>query len=102
MADIQKRLEKAEKYLQKGKQRDALNEYLEILDEDPNNESVRQNAADLCITLNLTDDAVRLLSASFDRLAQIGDANKAAIVYKKLARLTSPTVDQTFRYAQFV
>ena len=38
MADLQKRLEKAEKYLQKGKTRDALNEYLGILEEDPNND----------------------------------------------------------------
>ena len=102
MADLQKRLEKAEKYLQKGKQRDALNEYLGILEEDPNNDSVRQAAADLCISLNQTDEAVRLLSASFDRAAQTGDAGKAGIVYKKLVRLTTPTVDQIFRYAQFV
>jgi diguanylate cyclase (GGDEF)-like protein len=102
MADLQKRLEKAEKYLQKGKQRDALNEYLGILEEDPNNDSVRQTAADLCISLNQTSDAISLLSESFDKLAQIGDAAKASITYKKLARLTTPTVDQTFRYAGFV
>ncbi len=102
MADIQKRLEKAEKYLQKGKQRDALNEHLEILEEDPNNDSVRQTAADLCISLGQTEQAVTLLSASFDHSAQTGDAAKAGIVYKKLVRLTTPTVDQTFRYAQFV
>ena len=102
MADIQKRLEKAEKYLQKGKQRDALNEYLEILDEDPNNDSVRQTAADLCISLNQTEEAVSLLVFSFDRHAQLGDAAGAAAVYKKLARLTTPTVDQAFRFAQFI
>ena len=102
MADLQKRLEKAEKYLQKGKQRDALNEYLGILEEDPNNDSVRQAASDLCISLNQTKDAITLLSEGFDRLAQIGDATKAGITYKKLARLTTPTVDQTFRYAGFV
>jgi diguanylate cyclase (GGDEF)-like protein len=102
MADLQKRLEKAEKYLQKGKQRDALNEYLGILEDDPNNDSVCQAAADLCISLGQTKDAITLLSESFDKHAQIGDAAKAGIVYKKLARLTTPTVDQTFRYAQFV
>jgi len=102
MADLQKRLEKAEKYLQKGKQRDALNEYLEILEEDPNNDSVRQTAADLCVSLDRTGDAVTLLSASFDRHVQIGDPAKTAIVYKKLARLTTPTVDQTFRYAGLI
>ena len=102
MADLQKRLEKAEKYLQKGKQRDALNEYLGILEEDPNNDSVRQTAADLCISLGQTNDAITLLSESFEKHAQIGDAGKAGIMYKKLARLTTPTIDQTYRYAQFV
>ena len=101
MADLQKRLEKAEKYLQKGKQRDALNEYLGILEEEPNNDSVRQTAADLCISLNQTNDAITLLSEGFDKLAQIGDAAKATITYKKLARLTTPTVDQISRYAAF-
>ncbi|MBZ5648512.1 MAG: tetratricopeptide repeat protein [Acidobacteriia bacterium] len=102
MADLQKRLEKAEKYLQKGKQKDALEEYLEILEEDPNNDSVRQTAADLCISLNQTEQAIELLAVSYDRLAQIGDVGKAAITYKKLARLTTPTVEQMARYAQLI
>jgi len=102
MADLQKRLEKAEKYLQKGKQKDALNEYLEILEDDPNNDSVRQAAADLCISLNQTDDAIRLLAFSFDRFAGIGDAGHATVTFKKLARLNAATVDQTARFAQLV
>src|SRR5689334_12599296 len=36
MSDTSKRLEKAEKYLQKGRQADALVEYMEALREDPN------------------------------------------------------------------
>jgi len=102
MADIAKRLEKAEKYLQKGKTESALEEYLEILQEDPNNEAVRNSAADLCITLNRGKDAAKLLSELFDHQAAIGDASKAAISYKKIARLGTPTVDQTYRYAQLV
>ena len=51
MADIAKRLEKADKYLQKGKQKDALEEYLAILDDDPNQDAVRQSVADLYIAL---------------------------------------------------
>ena len=56
MPDISKRLEKADKYLQKGKPDSALDEYLGILEEDPRNESVRLKAADLCVTLNRTSD----------------------------------------------
>ena len=46
MSDIAKRLERAEKYLQKGKQEPALEEFLGALKEDPRNDNVRQTAAD--------------------------------------------------------
>jgi diguanylate cyclase (GGDEF)-like protein len=102
MADISKRHEKAQKYLQKGKRNAALEEYLQALQEDPNNDTVRQNAADLCISLNRNNAAVGLLSALFDKQASIGDAAKANVTYKKLARLGNPSVDQTFRFAQLI
>ncbi|MCU1308577.1 MAG: diguanylate cyclase with sensor [Acidobacteriaceae bacterium] len=102
MADIQKRLEKAEKYLQKGKQEDALEEYLEILEDDPNNEKVRQTAADISVALGRNAEACTLLSALFDHQAEVGDQPKAIVNYKKLAKLGTPTVDQTFRFSQFI
>jgi tetratricopeptide (TPR) repeat protein len=102
MADIQKRLEKAEKYLQKGKQEDALEEYLSILEDDPNNDAVRQSAADISLSLDRNDEAMALLSALFDRQAAIGDQAKAIVNYKKLARRGSPTVDQSFKFATFI
>ena len=51
-AEIARRVEKAEKLLQKGKTADALAEYLQILEGDPQNDNVRQMAADLCLSLN--------------------------------------------------
>ena len=51
-AEIARRVEKAEKLLQKGKTADALTEYLQILESDPKNDNVRQMAADLCLSLN--------------------------------------------------
>jgi diguanylate cyclase (GGDEF)-like protein len=102
MPDIHKRIEKAEKYLQKGKQEDALNEYLNALDEDPNNEYVRQTAADLCVTLGKSKEAAGLLSDLFNAQAAINDQAKAIANYKKLTRLGTPTIDQTFKYAQFI
>src|SRR5256885_1349773 len=102
MADIQKRLEKAEKYLQKGKQEDALEEYLKILEDDPNNDGVRQSAADILLSLDRNDEAMELLSTLFDRQAAIGDQAKAIVNYKKLARRGSPTVDQSFKFATFI
>src|SRR4051812_15461360 len=101
MADIAKRLEKAEKYLQKGKQKDALEEYLAILEDDPNQDAVRQSAADICVALGDPGEAFRLLATLFDRQAQTGNAAGALVTYKKLIRVGQPTVDQVFKHAQF-
>ncbi len=102
MADLTKRLEKAEKYLQRGKPDSALEEYLEILQEEPNNDVVSQQAADLCVQLGRGADAVRLLSAVFARQANINDAAKASITYKKLARITPPKPEQMLQYAVLI
>ncbi len=102
MSDVAKRLEKAEKYMQKGKTESALEEYLAILEEEPNNDNVRQTAAELCASLGRNQDAAELLGLLFDRQAGIGDGAKANITYKKLLKVGTPTVEQTFRYAQFI
>lgn len=102
MADIQKRLEKAEKYLQKEKPEDALEEYLGILEDDPGNDKARQQAADLCVTLGRNQEACTLLSELFDKQAAANDAAKAVANYKKLARLGTPNVDQTFKFSTFI
>src|SRR5689334_18274616 len=101
MSDVAKRLEKADKYLQKGKIEDALEELLRANEDDPSNEQVAQKAADLCTSLHRNQDATRLLSFLFDRQAGIGDMAKANITYKKLQRFTTPTPGQTYRWAQF-
>src|SRR5438045_8494669 len=101
MSDVAKRLEKADKYLQKGKIEDALEELLRANQDDPSNEQVAQKAADLCTSLNRNEDATRLLSFLFDKQAGIGDMAKANITYKKLQRFTPPTPDQLYGWAQF-
>jgi diguanylate cyclase (GGDEF)-like protein len=102
MTDTSKRLEKAERYLQKGKTESALEEYLAILEEEPNNDNVRQTAAELCASLGRAKEAAELLSLLFDRQAGIGDGAKANITYKKLLKVGTPTVEQTFHYAQLI
>src|SRR3954468_4295935 len=102
MSDIAKRLEKAEKYLQKGKPDAALEEYLAILEDDSRNDAVRHKAADLCVTLNRTADAARLLSEMFAQEAASGNGAQAAFSYKKLMRVGKPTIDQTYLYPQFI
>ncbi|MCI0353892.1 MAG: hypothetical protein L0099_02465, partial [Acidobacteria bacterium] len=102
MADVSKRLEKAEKYLQKGKMESALEEYMDILKEEPNHDGARSAAADICVSLNRASDAGKLLGPLFDRQASVGDVAKANITYKKLQRFTTPTMDQALRFGQLV
>jgi len=101
-AEIAKRVAQAEKLLQRGKTGDALNEYLQVLQEDPENDNVRSMAADLCLSLSRTAEAVTLLGDLFERQIGLGDATRASLTYKKLARHGSPTWQQKFRFGQLL
>jgi predicted Zn-dependent protease len=102
MADISKRLDKAEKYLQRSKPEAALEEYLSILDEEPKNELVRQAAADICVALDRRKQAADLLGSLFDLEFEAGESTKGSVTYKKLTKVTTPSPLQTFRYAQLI
>ena len=101
-AEITRRVAGAEKLLQRGKTEDALEEYLQILLEDPENDNVRQLSADLCLSLNRNGQAVRLLGELFERQMQGGDAMRASLTYKKLARYGNPTWQQKVRFGELL
>ncbi|HEX3321802.1 MAG TPA: diguanylate cyclase [Terriglobales bacterium] len=101
-AEIVRRVAGAEKLLQRGKTEDALEEYLEILKEDPENDNVRQLSADLCLSLNRNGQAVRLLGELFERQMQTGDATRASLTYKKLSRYGNPTWKQKVRFGELL
>ena len=100
--ELTRRIDRAEKLLQKGKTADALTEYLQILQEDPQNDNVRQMAADLCLSLNRGAQAVGLLGELFDRQVAAADATRASLTYKKLARYTNPSWEQKVRFGQLL
>jgi diguanylate cyclase (GGDEF)-like protein len=101
-AELTRRIERSEKLLQKGKASEALEEYLLVLRDDPENDTVRQLAADLCLSQNRTRDAVQLLGELFERQVNGGDATRASLTYKKLARHGNPTWEQKFRFGQLL
>lgn len=101
-AEIARRLERAEKLLQKGKAAEALEEYLLVLRDDTENDKVRELSADLCLSQNRGRDAVRLLGELFERQVNAGDATRASLTYKKLARHGSPTWEQKYRFGQLL
>jgi diguanylate cyclase (GGDEF)-like protein len=100
--EIAKHVERAEKLLQKAKPAEALEEYLQIVELDPENDTIRQMAADLCLSLRRTPDAVGLLSALFERQVEAGDATRASITYKKLARCVTPTWEQKVSFGELM
>src|SRR6185437_11633746 len=101
-AEIAKHLERAEKLLQKGKPAEALDEYLQALAGDPDNDTIRQMAADLCLSLQRTPEAVRFLGELFEHQMAAGDATHASITYKKLARFVNPTWEQKVRFGEIL
>jgi diguanylate cyclase (GGDEF)-like protein len=101
-AEIARRVERAEKLLQKGKTSEALDEYLQVLAEDQQNDNVRQMAADICLSLQRTAEAVKLLGELFERQIAAGENTRASLTYKKLARYTVPTSIQRVQFGQIL
>jgi diguanylate cyclase (GGDEF)-like protein len=100
--EIARRVERGEKLLQKGKPAEALEEFLQILALDTANDTVRQMASDLCLSLQRIPEAVRLLGELFERQVASGDAIRASLTYKKLARFATPTSDQKIRFGHIL
>ncbi|MGA8493022.1 MAG: GAF domain-containing protein, partial [Terriglobales bacterium] len=101
-AEITKRVERAEKLLQKGKTAEALEDYLQVLAAEPGNDTVCQMAADLCLSLQRIPQAVKLLGDLYERQIQVGDATRASLTYKKLARFVTPTWEQKLRFGELL
>jgi len=101
-AEITKRVERAEKLLQKGKTAEALEDYLQVLAAEPGNDTVCQMAADLCLSLQRIPQAVKLLGDLFERQIEAGDATRASLTYKKLTRFVTPTWEQKLRFGELL
>jgi tetratricopeptide (TPR) repeat protein len=100
MPDIARHLEKAEKYLQKGRQDDALREFFEVLREDPAHETAAR-AADLALTLGHRTEAATLLRQLLERQLA-SNAETAAATYRKLLKLAPIPPTQTEQVARLL
>lgn len=100
--EIARKVERGEKLLQKGKPAEALEEFLQTLALDPSSDTVRQMAADLCLSLQRLPEAVKLLGELFERQLGAGDAIRASLTYKKLARFANPSCEQKKRFAELL
>jgi diguanylate cyclase (GGDEF)-like protein len=102
MSETAKRLERVDKFLQKGKLPLALEELRLVLEEEPGNDYARQRAADVAMSLALTEEAAAYLGELFDRCAAQSRIADAVAHYKKLVRLGPVSTERTFRYAHLI
>jgi len=101
MASTSKRVEKAEKYVQKGKIADALDEYLHAFQEDPSNDSLIEIIAELYLRLNQPKKAIECYGYLFDKRVEQNDGRAAMLMFRKMARLGPPDPTRLLICARF-
>jgi diguanylate cyclase (GGDEF)-like protein len=97
--DVEKRLEKARKYLEKGRHADAIEEYQAALDLEPTNLEALQALADLHSRQGDTARAARYYGTLFDRHLEAGEGNRAAVLYSRFLRSVAQPPERMARYA---
>ncbi len=97
--DVPKTLERAKKYLEKNKLREAAAEYESVLREFPSNQECIQALGDLYNRLNEPEHAAQYYGQIFDRLADSRDIAKASAVYAKFLRAYPQPAERLARYA---
>lgn len=84
MANRNKLFRKAEKLLQKQKFDAAFETYLELFEEEPNNEAVLLNLVDLSLRFGLTEDSLRYSNQLTDLYIERKDSSKAVVTFRKI------------------
>ena len=101
MPDISKRLEKAEKYLQKNRLDAAIEQYLAAWKEDPTNGAVAEIVADLYVRQNQVKRALECYGYLFDKHTERNDDSKAILVFRKMAKLGEQDPARMLTLARF-
>ncbi len=97
--DLQKRLERARRSLEKNKLRDAITDYQAVLELAPDNLEALQSLGTVYIRQNDPEPAAHYFGLQFEVLLQSGDLAKASAVYSRFLRSTPQPPDRLMRYA---
>jgi diguanylate cyclase (GGDEF)-like protein len=97
--DLQKRLERARKSLEKNKLRDAISDYQAVLEIAPENLEALQSLGNVYIRQNDPEPAAHYFGLQFEALLQAGDVVKASAVFSRFLRSTPQPPDRLMRYA---
>ena len=98
-SDVNKRLERARRSLEKNKLREAVTEYQGVLDEAPSHQEALQALADIYTRLNEPGLAAPYYGLQFDRLIEVSDVAKATAIYTRFLRQFPQPADRLMRYA---
>ncbi len=101
MPDISKRLAKAQKYMERGKYADALEEYKHAYREDPANDNLVEMIADMYLRQNETQKALDCYGYLFDKRVEQNDGPGTVLMYRKMSRLGPQDPARTLTCAEF-
>ena len=101
MADVNKSLERAKKLLEKNRFEDAIEAYLAVLQEAPQNVEAAQTLGDLYTRLDYPDRAAVYYGHLFELLVDPRDESKALAIYNRFLRnsVTPQPPERIARYA---
>ena len=102
MPVINKHLEKAERLLQKGKLDAALEEFLLARKEEPGNDAIVLEVADVYHRLNRVRECRQCYGYLFDKYAEKNDTSKAGEFFQKLQNLGPMEPKRLIAFAQVV
>jgi diguanylate cyclase (GGDEF)-like protein len=98
--DFTKNLERAKKFLEKNRFEDAIEAYLTVLAEAPQNVEATQMLGDLYTKLDLPDRAAVYYGHLFELLVEPKDESKALAIYNRFLK-NSPTPQPPERIARY-
>lgn len=97
--DVTKNLDRARKYLEKNKLREAISEYEAVFRAYPANLESIQALGDLHTRLNEPEQAAKYYGLIFDRFAESREANKALVLYGRFLKTVAQPPERIARYA---
>jgi diguanylate cyclase (GGDEF)-like protein len=99
-ADVNKNLERAKKFLEKNRFEDAIEAYLAVIQDSPQNVEAAQMLGDLYTRLDHPDRAAVYYGHLFELLIDPRDESKAMAIYNRFLR-NSPTQQPPERIARY-
>jgi len=101
MADVNKHLERAKKFLEKNRVEDAIEAYLSVLEEAPSHMEATQALGDLYARREQPDRAAVYYGMFFDLLVDPKDETKALAIYNRFLKHSSAQQQPPERIARY-